>query len=442
MSKAPLVVLLMMFALLASSCDSFVSNVEEPIDVVSDEALNEPEQIPFLITGVKAQFSETYGWAPLLGGGLSAELVFERAVPTATFPTYEDIDQGQIGFANNSVDNFYNDLGELRFFADDLVQRVKNEITFEGPDEQELKARALYIGQLYGGIARYLYAAYFGLEPTLGGGVINAGPFIPSAQMYDLSIADFDSARTTDYVEPDTYEARLLNSLTARSYLYKAHLTDNPTAAYQKAQQFAQQGLVQPDPPFQALYSVQLTNHFFFSAGPGRIQYIANENYAEFEETVILDDADADLLVEALDSARVVLYTVPIASEEDTLLFYEQALYLEQSSPIDVMTWQENALILAELALRLDNDEARALELVNSVRASHNLEPLDSIQLEGNGLDEPGQTNTIVVERAKELFVTGARLIDQRRLNLFDSIPGPWRDLPITQSERNQNTNF
>ena len=45
-------------------------------------------------------------------------------------------------------------------------------------------------------------------------------------------------------------------------------------------------------------------------------------------------------------------------------------------------------------------------------------------------------------EREVELFATGARLVDQRRFDLGFDIPGPWRYLPITENERNQNPNL
>lgn len=420
-----------------AACDSFVSEAEGPIDLVEDERLDDPEEIPFVINGVRARFASTYDIAAVLAGGLSDELIFTRDVETATFTTYEEIDVGEITLDNNSVDDLFENLGELRFFADNLVERVEG-VSFEGDAAQAVRQEALYVGQLYGGIARYFYAAYIGLEPTRGGGVINAGPFIPSAEMYDLSTADLDSALA--HVASGSYEARLINSLKARNYLYKAELTSNPQEAYQQAQAFAEQGLQQGDAPFRARYITEALNDFYFDAGPGRAQYVANARFGTlYDETFILDGPDVDLAAEELDEGRVGVYQVAGASGD---IYYEQALYLERSSPINFMTWQENALMLAELALRVDGDESTALEHVNNVRESHGLEAFDSIMLQGNGVNEAGDENTIVVERDKELFVTGARLIDQRRFDEFHLGDGAWQYLPITASEREQNLNL
>jgi hypothetical protein len=418
-------------AALLAACDAYVSGVDDPIDAVNDDRLDDPAQIPFVINGVQAQFSFTYEDAALLGGGLSDELIFDDRVPTSTFPSFRAIDQGEIAADNVQVEGFFDSLGELRFLADDLVRRV-NALDFSGADPA-VKDEALYVGQLYGGLARYLYAAYFGLGPDEGGGVLDGGPFIPSAEMFDLAVADFDSARANGFA--GEYENRLLNSLAARAHLYKAAVSADPQADYRRAQALAEGGLAEGDPPFQELHSTESGNEFFFVSGPGRAQYMAAFRFADAAEVAVAGAPEA--LDGALDTARVALYTISGSDADgNPVPFYMQGLYLERGSPIDVMTWQENALMLAELALRLDGDGGRALGLVNGVRASHRLPPLASVALDGDG---PG---TIVREREMELFVTGARLVDQRRFGLPFDAPGPWRYLPITQNERNQNPNL
>ncbi|MFA7228652.1 MAG: RagB/SusD family nutrient uptake outer membrane protein, partial [Melioribacteraceae bacterium] len=95
-----------------------------------------------------------------------------------------------------------------------------------------------------------------------------------------------------------------------------------------------------------------------------------------------------------------------------------------------IMTWQENNLMVAECALR-GNGAGNALTLVNAVRASHSLDPLASIDLDG-----------VMIERDKELFVQGTRLMDQHRTGAWHIAGNVWRYMPIPRNERNANPNL
>ena len=83
---------------------------------------------------------------------------------------------------------------------------------------------------------------------------------------------------------------------------------------------------------------------------------------------------------------------------------YFQMKYPDADSPIPVINWQENHLILAELELRGESVNVSAVDAVNAVRTFHGLSSLDSIDL-----------NLLLHERDKELFCQGQRLIDQNR---------------------------
>jgi len=50
-------------------CDSYVEDIDPPIDTIPEERLNDPDQIPFLVNGVHARFADTYGGLALLSGG-------------------------------------------------------------------------------------------------------------------------------------------------------------------------------------------------------------------------------------------------------------------------------------------------------------------------------------------------------------------------------------
>lgn len=410
-----------LLAFVALGCDSFVENVEEPPDNIAEAQLLDASQVPFLIRGVQTRFATTHDNVTLVADLLSDQAEFGQN-GDATFPTYRDIDEGDITFDNNSVDGAFNLLGEYRELADQLVTRIEeiDALPADGggfADGDPARADAFFTAYLHGGIARYFYAAYFGLEPEVGGGVINKSPLIPSDEMYDLALDRLDTA--LQYASTD-YQTRLVNSLKARIHLFKGE--------YPQAGSLASQGLDQGDEPFQSLHSVQSSNAWWTQAGLGRLQVVVAERFRDY----IAADED--------EIARVPILSIghgiegePIAGplEQDPDVSEPfQNLYPEQGSSITLMSWQETDLIEAEVALRTGG--SGALALVNGVRESHGLEALASVDL-----------NTIATERDKEMFAEGIRLIDQRRFDPsvldFHLDAGAWQFLPITQQERNDN---
>jgi len=405
------------FLLLLVACDDYVQNIEPLIDSIEDDRLTSASQIPFLIKGVKEGFALCQDQVLMLSDGLADEFIFDSRVPNATYPTFLDIDLGEIEYDNNSVDNAYNPLGEARFFADDLIRRVgEADVT-----DQNLLNEALFNANLFGGLTRYLYATYFGLNIDEGGGVIDNGAFIPSDEMYDLAAEKLLAAlQYTDFnygndpvINDQDHAVRIVNSLLARLYLFKEDYTAAAT--------YVVNGLQSGDVPFLTLHflgdgTVGGPDNFYYQqAGPPRSQFVTDfrfHGYVEADPT----EAGRIALGERLGS--------------DSTMFYYQAKYPIEDDPIATMSWQENHLMRAELILRgqLAGD---ALVLVNEVRASHGVTLLGSIDLAG-----------LEIERDKELFCTGTRLPDQRRFGSFHLAADKWQYLPITQDERNENPNL
>jgi hypothetical protein len=101
------------------------------------------------------------------------------------------------------------------------------------------------------------------------------------------------------------------------------------------------------------------------------------------------------------------------------------------------LTWQENELIAAETEIRANNNQSTpsVLPRLNRIRASYpGLQPVSSTATIN--------LSFIQIERDKELFCTGARLIDQRRFNSWHLGATTWRYLPITLQEINNNPNL
>lgn len=393
------------------ACDSFVEDADSPIDTIEDDLLNDADQVPFQINGVLDMFAETLDDLTVLSDGLSDALFFDQDVPNATFPTYRDTDNGDFTLDNNSVDGVITSLGEYRLLADTLLTRIESidglspdEGGF-GDDDQDVRSLALYTANLHGGIARYMWGTYFALNPgpesaAQPGGVINRSALIPQAQIYSDAIAKMQTA--IDFAT-DEYQRRLANSLIARTYLFAGD--------FAQAQQFAQNGLQEGDAPYQALYTAtdQDPNSWYTAAGPGRNQFVADDRFAQ-------------------DDPRTPV--TPITGNSGAT-YYRQAIYTVRESPITFISWEENALMLAELAIR-NGDSDTALGLINSVRAVAGVDALEEV----DGLQ------TIIDERDKQLFAQGIRLVDQRRFDIWHLGADTWRFLPITESERNDNPNL
>ncbi len=404
--KKTFILLSAMMLIAFTGCDTYVEEVDLPIDSIDDTQLNDESQVEFTIKGVQSRFSTTFDRIAVFAGGLSDEFIFDQNVPNATFPSFQEMDIGDITFANNSNDGLYNDLGELRFFADNLLLRLQ-EVTIE---DAELKNEAEFTANLYGGLARYFFATYYGLDKRQGGGVITdnpdePGPFVPSDQMYVQALDKLSSARAL----ADDYHTRVINTVIARIHLFQGNYADARAAAAA--------GMVDGDEPFFSLHAVDNTNYYWSQAGAGRNQWVADFRFNDY------------IQADAAEAARLPLSEV--TGNDGTTIYYRQNLYPARETPLPFAKWQENELMLAELDLR-DADAGSALTRINAVRAASGLAALAAADM-----------TVLTDERDKELFTMGLRLVDQRRMDgLWHLGPDTWWFLPITQGERNINPNF
>ncbi|HSD62271.1 MAG TPA: hypothetical protein VLB50_00675, partial [Ignavibacteriaceae bacterium] len=322
MKNINLIFLLMIITVALNSCKDYVENIDPLINAVDDSELNNESQIPFLIKGVETRFAYALSQTDVCAAGLSDAFIFDDNVPNATYPSFAEIDAGVIQLDNNSVDAAYNSVGQFRFYADDLIRRT-NSISIS---DSTKKNEALFTGYFYGGYARFLYAAYFGLNPLQGGSPINNGPFIGSDEMYNLAIERFK--KSLNYAANDL-TVRTVNSVIARAYLYKGDYTD--------AALYAVNGLINGDDPFQALHNADQDNFWWEQAGAFRSQFVAAFRFKDYVDS---DPAEADRI--KLDSIMGI----------NNVVYYYQIVYSEDSSPQNIITWQENNLMRAELNLR------------------------------------------------------------------------------------------
>lgn len=423
-----------------SACDDWVQELEVPPEIASDDALNTPKDVPVFVTGVLTRFAMVWDETSNFADGLSDALEFTRDIQQATFPTFEAIDLAEEAGVNpllptnNSTEDIFGELAELRLHADTLVERVMNRITFEEGDEA-IKNLGLYTGYYYGAVARFMWGAYWGLNRgDNGGGVINVSPFIPSTQMYSDALDLLDQA----LAYANANQVKEVNSLKARILLIQGNYTEASTAAGL--------GYAMGDAGSFAKYSSIENNMWHYWSGLGRSQWHAADRFG----TYVYEDPT--------ESARLPQYQIagvnPFTAENDTVIagvaytageevnriYIQQLKYDNLDSDIQFLSWQENYLIMAEAAIR-GNDYVTGMGYINDIRGFYGVTEMTDDMVTndfgGNYLE------MLYVERDKTLAFQGLRVLDQRRFDKWHlNKATTWQFFPIIQDERDVNPNF
>ena len=402
MKKINLVLIIILFGgIFFTGCSDYVTDVETLVDVIEDDLLLDESQIPFQVTGVKHSFASRFAEIATVTDGLSDETLFDVNVPYATYPDFQQIEPGGMPPSNRYAENLNLYVGLIRKSADILIERVTSIGTFA---DNSVKEDALFNGYLYSGLADYLAASYIGHEGQRGA-PINNGPLETYDKLYDMAIQKFQTAITHS---PYDYNTAVINTLIARTYLFKGEYSNSAAAAAN--------GMQPGNEPFQVLYSSTSANFYFQNAGVERTQWVVTN--------LILDIIAA----EPEEANRIPLDTILGLDEVTT--YYRQHKYPTIESPINFITWQENHLILAELAVR-GVGSGNAETLINEVRTSHNISAITGTIT----------TETIYMERVKEFFATGIHLIDQRRFDKWH-LPGKDPFFPVSITEINENPNI
>ena len=423
MMKNNLIKLILIFASIAflASCEDFVNDYEQPNDTIGDDQFASSTDAQFLIRGVESQFALAMDQATSFSGGMSDELGFSRDMQGASFPTFEELNLAiiesngpiPVNTDNTSVTNLYNQTHEFRKHADLLLEKLETQITFnEGEEAIENDVR--FKANMYAGVGRYLLGAYFALEPTQPGSPVDVGPMMTDDQLFDEALNYFNTAETY----ASDAQTRILNTLRARIAMMRGNTGAAATAAAN--------GMMDTDAPVNALYNSLNGNGWYFDCGIGRAQWHVDERF----RTYTTDDP--------AESARFTYFTLP-SSSDSTKTYIIQTKFGEEESPIRFVGWQENSLILAELAI-LGGDNPGGLALINQVRNSYGLSDRDDTYVEDN-LDGD-YLALLKMERDIEFFGEGMRLLDQRRWgdwHLDESIT--WQYMPVPRSERNNNPN-
>jgi hypothetical protein len=411
--KTNIGILLSVLALLSLfACEDYVSNIEPYNDRLVSEALNTETSVPALIVGIDNQVAWTVDDLFMGADGLSDQLIFDTRNPMSTYPGYQMLDAGDpLDYRDENAQPFDNS-HELRVLADTLLYRVLNNIALT---RATLKDSALFCGYFNSAYAHYLIATYYGRGPTEGGSPINLGRFVPSARLYQTALDRWnESLKYTT----NAYRIRLVNSLMARLYLFIGNHTN--------AAACAAKGLVSPDAPWLAKYDLVNDNEYRGGAGELRDQLMVDPRF------------NAYVAADSTEAARI---KIKKKTGTGGWVFYSEIKYVQTGTtvtPIELMDWQENNLMRAELAVRgLSSDNA--LTLINQVRTSQGVSALPTGTVITLSDPKTSTKYSIFEERDKALFIRGLRLPDQRRFNKWHLAPGTWQYMPISLAEKQRN---
>ena len=408
--------------LLITSCEeTWYQKIDSPQYFVSDSSFKYRKSLPLLTEGVLINLMYVYSDLASASDLISDQIEFSQTVNFSTFSVYDQLDgRGRVDLAddgsrfheNFSCVNNYAAVGRLRKHADFLIETVSS---FDDTNSTAFDTSAFYVGYLAGGLSRSLYATYFALTSDGESG----SPIDDSVMIYNSEM--FSDARSKYFAAmpyASDEEKRVLHSLIGKTYLLEQNYTDAATQL--------NQGMEVGDAPFKVLYNQGYPNNYYKHMGVGRAQGVVPYRFIDY------------LSEDPLEENRLSFVMVETSGDQR----HVQTKYPDASSPINIISWQENYLMLAEVSLRGTSVDISPIDAVNAVRAEHNLEALEAVDLD-----------VVYLERDKELWCTGNRASDQTRWNRWhnttnvgteaeETIYGGWRYLSISMYEKNNNPNI
>ena len=428
-------------------CESFVENADSSVSYATDDEISSSENISFLVNGVLNDFSRAYGYVTLWADLLSDAMVNDGRVQGSTDVRGEYLDNGLYDPTVGTYAPPYQAVAQSWRSARSLQTKLD-----DMDIEADLKTEGYFTAYLYQGLSHYILGTYYGRGPSYpsdGGATLNESAFIQSSDLNSSALLYLDSAASY----ANDYQTKIIHSLMARIYLYGKDYTN--------ASQHAALGLQDGDAPFYARPGLEdpWPNWYWYEAGNNRTRYtlasrfkhLLGEDFIDSNGNGMWDSTEtftdcaavgADIgqgdgvynsALEPEESARIKVSAAPMSPDTPYMRYY-QTKYPDSDSPITVISWQENHLMLAELALEGQSVSVSALDAVNAVRTAHGISNLSEVNL-----------STLLHERDKELFCQGQRIIDQNRhsgvLN-WHLGESTWRFLPIPLEEQLANPNY
>lgn len=348
-------------------------DVENEQDVLETD-LNQESALAPVVNGVAGDFNVMYADAILQVGLTSFELIH-----TGSYPSWALVETGVMDRISTG-NGLYDEIERAIWVANDAIRRIDETFPDAGSMVEAAQVR------IWAGYAEITLADEF-CEGTFDG-----GPAQPPSDFYQMAEGHFTEAMAIAQAanEPDWVMRARAGRARARLMLgdYAGTLTDA-------------KGIPEGF-EFEAIYSLNSGREQNSVASLTRT---LTRREAGVHPYFYQDDRYvADPRVDFID--RGPLETGP----DPTRQYVEQEKYKLESDPIPISSWQEARLMEAEAELNVGT-VARAVELIDEVRAYRNLDPYTGDMTKDAVMEQ------VLYERSAELWLQGHRLNDLRRTN-------------------------
>ncbi|RMD94332.1 MAG: RagB/SusD family nutrient uptake outer membrane protein [Calditrichaeota bacterium] len=406
-------------------------DVTNPNNASEEQVLTTSEGIVSLAVGMQQFYATTALEAYILYPGVTSR---EVAINT-TFANLVDLEAGGPGLPNTNanVAAIWSRSFRVISMAEDLLNNVNNVRLAEGTRSGIIALAHLYKAMALGFLAQSFEQAPVTVDKT------GKASFVPRQQVFETAIDELEAALQTITSTPpsDEFNSKILSSgfdllNTINAYRARYNLL---AGRYQEAINAA--NAVDPSATSVFTYDDQNQNPIYQDI-------IIDEDYAPRDNFGLQQ-------IEANDG-RLAFYLIPSDKLSDPNGFPIEdvgGFFTTPSSAIPAYVPGEMALIRAEAHLRLGEIDA-AIQEINAIRTKTPDQDPFGI---GAGLEPYSGPNTteavrdeIFRQRSAELFMSGMRLEDSRRLEQ----PGPTTGDPFQRNrnfypypvqERNNNPN-
>jgi hypothetical protein len=320
---------------------------------------------------------------------------------TGTWSGYDEVDHGRFQYGTSAMDGTHNAWLRARWFAEDAEERFIR--VLEGAAGSDPMMAQVHLT----GAMTDLYIGMAYCESP----AVPSGPAVSDMVILEQSITKFTRAIATAGSAGTPLFANAALAGRARANL----LVGNYSAAMSDAMG------VPPGFSYDAIFNVQ-SNNSIVQLTTKNFNEAGGLMYVWWDQIDISDDDGfmRDPWTNEPDPRISVFFDGEVATDNETP-HYSQWKYHNLSDDIPMVHSDGMQLIMAEVAM-INNDDAGAMAIFNTLRANVGLSPLPAL---AGGVT---MQDYLLSERFAEFFMEGIRMVDLRRFGLVDDIFGPLAD--------------